>query len=91
MPPITDAMLNQLGPLQNSNLEQRVRYLENTVEPLRRGFYGDVSNNVPSALVRLERIETRLEAMARHALYWRIAQTILLVAIGGMVAGAMIR
>jgi len=92
MPPINDAMLRQFGPPgNNSELEQRVRHLENVVEPIRRGFYGDVANNVPSTHARLERIETRIETMARHALYWRVAQTFLLVAIAGMVAGVMIR
>lgn len=90
MPPLTDAIINQ-WPLPNSNLEQRVRYLENTVEPIRRGFYGDISNHVPGIANEVHAMKEQLDRMYRHAIYWRMVQSVLFVVLAAMLLGVLFK
>ena len=82
--------MSQLRP-QGHDLENRVDYLENRAEQIGRKVYGDPPNRVMPLDARLDAIEARLETMARHALYWRMGQTGLLLIIAGMLLGVVLR
>lgn len=90
MPPITDAMIHQFGP-PVGNLEQRVKYLETQFETTRRAVYGDPPNRIPGIADEIHAIKTQIDRMARHALYWRAAQSAFFVVLFIMLAGVLLR
>ena len=91
MPPITDAMINQFGPPINSNLEQRVHFLETQVETTRRAVYGDPPNRVPSLADELDANRARMEQLNRHAIYWRVVQSAAFWVLFLMLAGVLLK
>jgi len=88
--PGIETLMAQMRP-QGSDLEPRVSYLETRLDRVDRAVYGDLPNHTPSLAARLDRIEARIETMTRHALYWRLGQTGLLLLIAGMLMGVLIR
>lgn len=86
------------SPISDNELRQRINWIQNETEQLKRGLYGEAWNKTVGVLGRLDEIENqigetnrRVETMARQALYWRMAQTGLLLIIGGMVLGVLLK
>lgn len=86
------------SPISDNELRQRINWIQNETEQLKRGLYGEAWNKTVGVLGRLDEIESeiqktneRIEVMIRYSLYWRAAQTGLLLLIAGMVAGVLLK